>query len=194
MKNRKNKKIIILASGEGTNAEEIIKYFKDKDEINVELIITNNNSAGVLERAKKHMIPSISYKNKAFQKGTVFKTLNSLSPDLIVLAGFLRKIPEVIISKFPKKIINIHPALLPKHGGKGMYGDLVHKSVIRSGDLETGITIHYVNQNYDEGEIIFQKSLQVKVIDSPKSLSARVKKLEHNYYPIIIEKLLNGEK
>ncbi|MEE3035531.1 MAG: phosphoribosylglycinamide formyltransferase [Bacteroidota bacterium] len=191
MKNKKNKKIIIFASSEGTNAEEIIKYFKNKEGISVELVITNNNNAGVLKRAKKHSIPSISYNNEAFEKKLVFEILNLLSPDLIVLAGFLRKIPNIIISKFPNKIINIHPALLPKHGGKGMYGEAVHKSVIKSCDSETGITIHFINRNYDEGEIIFQKSLKVEAKDSPKSLFRRVQKLEHKYYPLIIEKLLN---
>ena len=192
MSEKKNKKIIIFSSGNGTNAEEIIKYFEDKEEVNIQLILTNNSNAGVLERAKKHKIPAIFYNNEAFEKKIVFQILNSLNPSLNILAGFIRKIPNIIISRFPNKIINIHPALLPSHGGKGMFGIEVHKSVIRSNDSKTGVTIHYVNSNYDEGEIIFQKSLKVDPDDSPESLFRRVQKLEHKYYSLIIEKLLNG--
>jgi len=191
MENKKNKKIIIFASGNGTNAEEIIKYFEKKDEINVQLVLTNNNTAGVLKRVENHKTPAISFNKDVYKQNLVLEILNLLNPDLIVLAGFIWKIPNSIISQFPEKIINIHPALLPKHGGKGMYGEAVHESVIRSSDSETGITIHYVNQNYDEGRIIFQKSINVRVMDSIKNISMRVQRLEHKYYPIIIEKLLN---
>ena len=191
MENKKNKKIIIFASGNGTNAEEIIKHFEKKDEINVQLVLTNNNTAGVLKRVENHKIPAISFNKDVYKQNLVLEILNLLNPDLIVLAGFIWKIPNSIISQFPEKIINIHPALLPKHGGKGMYGEAVHESVIRSSDSETGITIHYVNQNYDEGRIIFQKSINVRVMDSIKNISMRVQRLEHKYYPIIIEKLLN---
>ena len=192
MSEKKNKKIIIFASGDGTNAEEIIKYFKNNNKVNIQLILTNNPNAGVLKRAKKHQIPAIFYNNQAFENKIVFEILNSLNPNLIVLAGFIRKIPNTIISRFPNKIINIHPALLPSHGGKGMFGIEVHKSVIRSNDSKTGVTIHYVNSNYDEGKIIFQKSLKVDPSDSPESLFRRVQKLEYKYYSLIIEKLLNG--
>ena len=192
MSEKKNKKIIIFASGDGTNVEQIIKYFKNNNEVNIQLILTNNSNAGVLKRAKKHRIPAIFYNNEAFENKIVFEILNSLNPNLIVLAGFIRKIPNTIISRFPNKIINIHPALLPSHGGKGMFGIEVHKSVIRSNDSKTGVTIHYVNSNYDEGKIIFQKSLKVDPDDSPESLFSRVQKLEHKYYSLIIEKLLNG--
>ena len=192
MSEKKNKKIIIFASGDGTNVEQIIKYFKNNNEVNIQLILTNNSNAGVLKRAKKHRIPAIFYNNEAFENKIVFEILNSLNPNLIVLAGFIRKIPNTIISRFPNKIINIHPALLPSHGGKGMFGIEVHKSVIRSNDSKTGVTIHYVNSNYDEGKIIFQKSLKVDPDDSPESLFRRVQKLEHKYYSLIIEKLLNG--
>ena len=192
MSEKKNKKIIIFASGDGTNVEQIIKYFKNNNEVNIQLILTNNSNAGVLKRAKKHRIPANFYNNEAFENKIVFEILNSLNPNLIVLAGFIRKIPNTIISRFPNKIINIHPALLPSHGGKGMFGIEVHKSVIRSNDSKTGVTIHYVNSNYDEGKIIFQKSLKVDPDDSPESLFRRVQKLEHKYYSLIIEKLLNG--
>jgi len=192
MSEKKNKKIIIFASGDGTNVEQIIKYFKNNNEVNIQLILTNNSNAGVLKRAKKHRIPAIFYNNEAFENKIVFEILNSLNPNLIVLAGFIRKIPNTIISRFPNKIINIHPALLPSHGGKGMFGIEVHKSVIRSNDSKTGVTIHYVNSNYDEGEIIFQKSVKIDRDDSPESLFRRVQKLEHKYYSLIIEKLLNG--
>ena len=192
MSEKKNKKIIIFASGDGTNVEQIIKYFKNNNEVNIQLILTNNSNAGVLKRAKKHQIPANFYNNEAFENKIVFEILNSLNPNLIVLAGFIRKIPNTIISRFPNKIINIHPALLPSHGGKGMFGIEVHKSVIRSNDSKTGVTRHYVNSNYDEGKIIFQKSLKVDPDDSPESLFRRVQKLEHKYYSLIIEKLLNG--
>tara|TARA_Y100000768_G_scaffold29459_1_gene19608 strand:- start:3448 stop:4026 length:579 start_codon:yes stop_codon:yes gene_type:complete len=192
MSEKKNKKIIIFASGDGTNVEQIIKYFKNNNEVNIQLILTNNSNAGVLKRAKKHRIPAYFYNNEAFENKIVFEILNSLNPNLIVLAGFIRKISNKIISRFPNKIINIHPALLPSHGGKGMFGIEVHKSVIRSNDSKTGVTIHYVNSNYDEGKIIFQKSLKVDPDDSPESLFRRVQKLEHKYYSLIIEKLLNG--
>ena len=192
MSEKKNKKIIIFASGDGTNVEQIIKYFKNNNEVNIQLILTNNSNAGVLKRAKKHGIPANFYNNEAFENKIVFEILNSLNPNLIVLAGFIRKIPNTIISRFPNKIINIHPALLPSHGGKGMFGIEVHKSVIRSNDSKTGVTIHYVNSNYDEGEIIFQKTVKIDRDDSPESLFRRVQKLEHKYYSLIIEKLLNG--
>ena len=192
MSEKKNKKIIIFASGDGTNVEQIIKYFKNNNEVNIQLILTNNSNAGVLKRAKKHGIPANFYNNEAFENKIVFEILNSLNPNLIVLAGFIRKIPNIIISRFPNKIINIHPALLPSHGGKGMFGIEVHKSVIRSNDSKTGVTIHYVNSNYDEGEIIFQKTVKIDRDDSPESLFRRVQKLEHKYYSLIIEKLLNG--
>jgi len=192
MSEKKNKKIIIFASGDGTNVEQIIKFFKNNNEVNIQLILTNNSNAGVLKRAKKHRIPATFYDNEAFENKIVFEILNSLNPNLIVLAGFIRKISNKIISRFPNKIINIHPALLPSHGGKGMFGIEVHKSVIRSNDSKTGVTIHYVNSNYDEGKIIFQKSLKVDPSDSPESLFRRVQKLEHKYYSLIIEKLLNG--
>ena len=193
MSEKKNKKIIIFSSGNGTNAEEIIKYFENKKKVNIHLLLTNNSNAGVLERAKKHKIPAIFYNNEAFEKKIVFEILNFLNPDLIVLAGFLRKIPDIIISKFPNKIINIHPALLPSHGGKGMYGNKVHKSVIRSNDSKTGITIHFVNGDYDKGKIILQKSINVESKDSPESLFKRVQKLDHKFYPLIIEKLLDEQ-
>ena len=192
MSEKKNKKIIIFASGDGTNVEQIIKYFKNNNEVNIQLILTNNSNAGVLKRAKKHGIPANFYNNEAFENKIVFEILNSLNPNLIVLAGFIRKISNKIISRFPNKIINIHPALLPSHGGKGMFGIEVHKSVIRSNDSKTGVTIHYVNSNYDEWKIIFQKSLKVDPDDSPESVFRRVQKLELKYYSLIIEKLLNG--
>ena len=193
MSEKKNKKIIIFASGDGTNAEQIIKYFKKNKSINVQYILTNKPDAGVLERAEKHKIHAFYYNNEAFEKKIVLEFLISVNPDLIVLAGFIRKIADIIISKFPNKIINIHPALLPSHGGKGMYGNEVHKSVIKSNDSTTGITIHFVNSDYDKGKIILQKSIKVDSKDTPNSLSKRVQKLEHKYYPLVIEKLLNEQ-
>ena len=156
------KKVVIFASGSGSNAENIVLYFKNNIQVNVVAVFTNNLHAKVLEKAKHHQVPTEVFDKTELSDGTVLSKLNKTKPDLIVLAGFLLKFPESIIEAFPNKIINIHPALLPKYGGKGMYGMNVHKAVLENKDEETGITIHYVDKNYDEGEFIFQKNIFTK--------------------------------
>ena len=185
------KKIIIFASGSGSNAERIATFFKDDKNIQVSLILSNNPKAGVLERAKRLQIPSIVFDRQAFYHSEiVLDIIQSQNPDLIVLAGFLWKFPENIIKKFPNKIINIHPSLLPKYGGKGMYGGFVHQSVIENKETESGITIHYVNENYDEGTIIFQTQTEVSVNDTPETLAEKIHRLEYEHFPKVISSLL----
>jgi phosphoribosylglycinamide formyltransferase-1 len=183
----------ILASGEGTNAENIIRYFKDDRRIKIRHVITNRPDAGVIRRAEQlgktvHIIPDKVFKNQPEQ---VLEFLQSEKIQLIILAGFLKKIPDIIIKAYPRAIINIHPSLLPKYGGKGMYGIHVHESVIRNHEKETGITIHFVNEEYDKGEIIFQKKTEVLPSDTPELLQQRVHQLEYEYYPLVISELLD---
>lgn len=186
--------LAIFASGRGSNAENIIKYFKDSTLINVSLIITNKDKAFVIEIAKENNIPYIIY-NKTFfydsiNNNEIIGSLKEYKIDFIILAGFLLKIPESILKLYNKKIINIHPALLPKYGGKNMYGDNVHNAVINSKEKYSGITIHFVNDNYDEGEIIFQVKCVVLPEDNAESLAKRIHNLEYRYYPEIIEKVV----
>lgn len=184
------KRIVILASGSGTNAENIIKYFKNNKLISVVQVLSNKKDAKVLERAKRLKIRSINFDKSDFF--TFDKILNFLkeNADFIVLAGFLWKIPAKIIEAFPNKIINIHPALLPKYGGKGMYGMHVHEAVVANKEQKSGITIHYVNENYDEGAIIFQEHFEVLSTDSAEDVAQKVHKLEYEYFPKIIEKVV----
>tara|TARA_B100000963_G_scaffold148278_3_gene129293 strand:+ start:152470 stop:153030 length:561 start_codon:yes stop_codon:yes gene_type:complete len=185
------KKIVILASGNGSNAESIIRYFKLQKKIKISCIISNNKDAYVLDRAKKHNIPHFVIQNNRFDENKTYDFFKGIKPDLIVLAGFLIKIPVNIINNFCNKIVNIHPSLLPLHGGKGMYGLKVHESVKKNNDSVSGITIHYVNENYDEGEIIFQKKIKINSADTVKIISDKIKIIEHKYYPKVIESLLN---
>ncbi|BAO54596.1 phosphoribosylglycinamide formyltransferase [Nonlabens marinus] len=185
------KKIVIFASGSGTNAQAILDHFKDSDQVQVSLILSNNPHAGVLDRAKKAQVEGLSFNKFAFAKaGSIHKLLQELQPDLIVLAGFLWKIPEFLVQEFPDKIINIHPALLPKYGGKGMYGAHVHEAVVANKETESGITIHYVNEHYDEGAIIKQASCEVKSTDTAEDVAHKIHQLEHQNLPITIEELL----
>jgi phosphoribosylglycinamide formyltransferase-1 len=185
------KKIVILASGDGTNAQAILDYFKNNDAGKVTLILTNNPHAGVLDRARDAGVAAFSFNKYAFAEAQQIQALlQQENPDLIVLAGFLWKVPEYLINDFPDKIINIHPALLPKYGGKGMYGKHVHEAVIAQQEKESGITIHYVNANYDEGAIIKQVNCQVLAQDTPLDLAARIHQLEHYHLPRTIEELL----
>jgi phosphoribosylglycinamide formyltransferase-1 len=185
------KRIVVFASGSGTNAENIINYFKKTDFASVTLLLSNNKEAKVLERVKKHSIPSLVFtKNELNKTDLITKTLHNERPDLIVLAGFLLKFPENILNIFSNKVINIHPALLPKYGGKGMYGMRVHEKVIENSEKETGITIHYVNKNYDEGAIIFQKSFLLSQNDTARSVAEKIHNLEHEYFPKVIQELL----
>lgn len=184
-------KIAIFASGSGSNAEEIVKYFQKKDDINVQLILSNNPKAYVLERAKKLNIPSEVFTRKDFyESDMVLNILKRHDIDFIVLAGFLWLIPSALIEKYPNKIINIHPALLPSYGGKGMYGVKVHKAVVESGEKETGITIHHVNSVYDQGAVIFQAKCAVQEGDTAEEVQQRVQGLEYKHFPVIIEKTI----
>jgi phosphoribosylglycinamide formyltransferase 1 len=182
--------IAIFASGSGTNAENIINHFIRNKTIKVVLVLSENKNAFVFERARKLEVPAIHFTIDEFNNGDVLKLLNRYRVDFIVLAGFLKLFPTSIIEQYPQRIINIHPALLPKFGGKGMYGTKVHKAVIEAGEKESGITIHYVNQNYDEGGIVFQAKCPVLDNDTPETLAQRVHSLEYEFFPKIIENLL----
>ncbi len=183
-------KIVIFASGSGTNAENIIKHFENKDCATVVSIFTNNPNAKVIERAHNLKVPSEIFSKEELLDSNVLQKINTIKPDWIILAGFLLKLPETIIKQYPDKIINIHPALLPKFGGKGMYGMNVHQAVVENKEKETGITIHFVNENYDEGNIIFQKKVSVLTSDTPEVVAEKIHELEQRYFPEVIEKLI----
>ena len=187
------KKIIVFASGNGTNVEAICNYFQKKKDIVVAAVFTNNSQAKVLSRIRPFKIKGICFSKEDLKSGKVTALLQDIAPDLIVLAGFLWKIPLKMVNAFPQKIINIHPALLPKYGGQGMYGIHVHKAVKENAEVKTGITIHYVNEFYDEGASIFQKEVRLKPEDKPEQIAKKVHQLEHSYYPMVIETLLNNE-
>ncbi|MEI8278245.1 MAG: phosphoribosylglycinamide formyltransferase [Bacteroidota bacterium] len=182
--------LIIFASGRGSNAAAIIDYFKKNGKARVSLIVTNKEDAGVIDIALSEHIPYLIVDKQTFHESLVIDQLQSYKPSLLVLAGFLWKIPTSIINAFPEKIINIHPALLPNYGGKGMYGDNVHKAVITAKETESGITIHYVNEVYDSGKILVQARCNVKTNDTVSALAARIHHLEHYYYPRTIDFLL----
>jgi len=185
--------IAIFASGSGTNAENIIKYFSNKDTGKVSIVLSNKRDALVLKRAAMHKVKSVFFdRNDFYNSGKVIEYLQSNNINLIVLAGFLWLVPDKILSLYPGRVINIHPALLPLYGGKGMYGDKVHKAVISNHDKESGITIHYVNNQYDAGDIIFQARCIVDESDTPDSLAVKVHALEYEYYPGVIETLLKN--
>ena len=183
-------RIAIFASGSGSNAENIVHYFSGSSEFQFPLIISNQPNAYIHKRAETLKIPSFTFtKEQFFDAKPVLELLAEYNIDAIVLAGFLLKIPTLLIQHFPDKIINIHPALLPKFGGKGMYGIKVHQAVKEAGEPETGITIHYVNENYDDGNIIFQARCPISATDTAEMIAAKVHLLEHEYYPQIIEKI-----
>ena len=185
------KRIVIFASGSGTNAENLIRFFHNRETGSVIQLLTNNPRAKVLERAKKLNISALSFNRIAFsQSDDVLNILKASKPDLIVLAGFLWKFPELILKEFPNKVINIHPALLPKYGGKGMYGSFVHEAVVANKETETGITIHYVNEQYDEGAIIFQAKCAVEPKDTAEGVAAKIHELEMQHFPKVVEELL----
>jgi len=190
----KRKRIVIFASGSGTNTQNVIQYFQRTDVAEVVHVLSNNKSAKVLERAKTFDIKASSFTREAlFSSEGIVKALEKDQPDLIVLAGFLLKFPKNILAAFPNKVINIHPALLPKYGGKGMYGSHVHEAVVANRETETGITIHYVNEQYDEGAIIFQKHTRVDPTDTADDVAQKIHALEYEWFPKVIEGLLNGE-
>lgn len=185
------KKIAIFASGSGSNAENIIQYFAQKPQFCVKSVFCNVPDAYVLERVKKYRIPTFVFNRKEFRNpDKVFRQLQEQEIDFIVLAGFLWLLPSFITAAWPDKIVNIHPALLPAYGGKGMYGHHVHEAVIAAGEKESGITIHYVNDHYDQGAIIFQAKCPVYPADTPEELAARVHELEYKYFPQIIEETI----
>lgn len=182
--------IIIFASGKGSNAAAIVDYFQANDNVKVALIVTNKSDAGVLDIAQKHLIPYLIVDNTTLHEPLLIEQLKSYNPSLIVLAGFLRKIPQTMTDAFKDRIINIHPALLPSYGGKGMYGNKVHEAVLAAKEKESGITIHYVNEVYDSGNIIIQARCTVKDEDDTDLLASRIHGLEHYFYPRTIEFLL----
>jgi len=186
------KKILLFASGAGSNVENIIQYFKNNPYIKIAAVFSNNSNAIVLDKAKNHNVPTLIFNREQLTDGFVFDKIAELKTDLIVLAGFLWKMPEEIVKAYPNKIINIHPALLPKYGGKGMYGIKVHQTVLENKEKETGITIHYVNEHYDEGEFIFQQKVAIEDCKTPEDVANKIHELEHKHFPKIIEKLLTS--
>jgi phosphoribosylglycinamide formyltransferase-1 len=183
--------IVLFASGSGTNVENIVNFFKDDQDTQISMILTNNPKAYVIQRAEKLGIPfRIFNRDDFYNNSTIIDLLKKIKPDLIVLAGFLWLIPENMIKAFPDKIINIHPALLPKYGGKGMYGSKVHEAVVANKEKESGITIHYVNERYDEGNIIFQAKCEVLPTDTPDDVANKVHGLEYKHFPRVIARLL----
>ena len=185
------KRIALFASGSGSNVENIIRYFQNNNELEFPFVISNRSDAFVHERVKQLNILSYTFKRECFENGEVLDFLKGKSIDLIVLAGFLLKVPENLLRAYPDRIINIHPALLPKFGGKGMYGSRVHEAVVASGEKESGITVHYVNENYDEGKIIFQAKCPVLSADSPDDVAAKVHALEYEHFPRVIGEIVS---
>ncbi len=185
------KRILVFASGSGTNAENIIKYFQEKGGASVVAVLTNKRDARVIDRCNTLKVNALYFNRTAFNdQDCLLGILHSLKPDLIVLAGFLWKIPPAMVQEFSGKIINIHPALLPKYGGKGMYGSRVHQAVLENGETESGITIHYVNEAYDEGAIIFQERTSIAPGDTAEQIAEKVHALEYEHYPKVIAQLL----
>ncbi|WP_323755722.1 phosphoribosylglycinamide formyltransferase [Roseivirga sp.] len=185
------KRIAVFASGSGTNAQKIFEYFKVHQEVEVVLLLCNKQTAGVLERARNFSIPTFTFsRHEFYETQLVLNALREHQADVLVLAGFMWLVPEYLVEAFPNKIVNIHPALLPKFGGKGMYGMHVHEAVKAAGEMETGITIHLVNQHYDEGDILAQFSCNLSVNDSPEEIARKVQVLEHENYAKVIENLV----
>ncbi len=188
--------IVVFASGAGSNAKKIIEYFHEHKDITVSLIVCNKPGAGVLKIAEQASIPTLLIEKEKFFRGNAYlDELKEKGIGFIILAGFLWKIPDALIKAFPGKIINIHPALLPNYGGKGMYGGFVHEAVINNKDKESGITIHYVDEQYDQGDIIFQARCSIEDGDTPEMLAKKIHLLEHEFYPKIIEEtVLKGNR
>ncbi|MES2848581.1 MAG: phosphoribosylglycinamide formyltransferase [Bacteroidota bacterium] len=195
MSGQKNRavNVAIFASGAGSNAQKIIDVFRNDDLIKIKLIISNNAEAGVLSIAANEKIPSLLIKKKRFyEEDAYLPELKEQQIDFIVLAGFLLKVPSILINRYPNKIVNIHPALLPKYGGKGMYGSKVHEAVIAAKEKESGISIHYVDEIYDHGNIIFQARCTVDENENPATLAQKIHLLEHKHYPEVIARLLKA--
>jgi len=183
------KKIVIFISGKGTNALNIVSQFRDSDKISVIKVFSNNINSPFLKIKKYSKIDTLYFSNDQLSS-SVFEELKIINPDLIVLAGFLKKIPNTYIDYFKNKIINIHPSILPNYGGKGMYGSKIHNKVIENNEIETGITIHYVSNQYDSGEIIFQKKISIQENDTATSIEEKIHILEYEYYPKVIQSIL----
>ncbi|MDB5010007.1 MAG: purN [Mucilaginibacter sp.] len=189
------KRIAIFASGSGSNAQKIMEHFKRNDEAEVVLVLTNNPQAYVLQRADNFEIPAhIFTRHEFYETDEVIRILKTLQVDLIVLAGFLWLVPSTLLKSFPNKIINLHPALLPKYGGKGMYGDHVHQAILANKEEESGITIHFVNEQFDEGEIIHQSKFKIEPGDTLEIVKFKGQQLEHQHFPKVIESLLKKMK
>jgi phosphoribosylglycinamide formyltransferase-1 len=186
----KKYRLAIFVSGNGTNAEAIMEYFKEHSSVEVKLLLTNNPNAYAIERAKKFAVPHKVFAKQDFESEAVVECLWSSGITHIILAGFLWLVPKNLIRSFPDKIVNIHPALLPKYGGKGMYGMKVHEAVRASGDLVSGITIHLVNDKYDEGEILAQETIDITPEDTPAEIADKIHLLEYRFYPTVIESWL----
>lgn len=185
------KNIAIFASGSGTNAQKIMEHFAHNSNGQVRLVLVNNPDAGVIQRAENFNVPVIQFNRQQFSKSNeVVDLLKSNQIDFVVLAGFLWLIPQNMVAAFPNKIVNIHPALLPNYGGKGMYGDHVHHAVIAAKETESGITIHFVNEQYDDGAIIAQYTCAINSEDTPADLASKIHTLEHQYFPQVIEEVI----
>ena len=188
------KNIAIFASGSGSNTENIIRYFRENEAIQVSLVLSNRSDAYVLERAHRLGVPCNVFPKEDWMAGDeILAVLQEYHIDFVVLAGFLVRVPDLLLYAYPNKIINIHPALLPKFGGKGMYGDRVHEAVVAAGEKKSGITIHYINEHYDEGNTVFQTACPVLPTDSPEDVAKKVHALEYEHFPRVIERVLCGE-
>ena len=187
------KRLSIFVSGNGTNLQRIAEYFADNKDVEIANVVCNNPNAYSIERAKNLGIPLRMITREEFKSEAFIKELHDLGIDLIVLAGFLWKLPENLVKAFPKKIVNIHPALLPKYGGKGFYGEHVHEAVVAAKEAQSGITVHYVNELYDSGEIILQARVSLDENETPDSLAAKIHQLEQAYFPIAIEQVLSSD-
>lgn len=184
------KTILLFASGSGSNVENIVHYFKEKNQSVQFHIFSNKKEAFVLQRAKNLGLPATVFTKEEMLNGTLTKRVQELAPDFIVLAGFLLKFPSDLIELYPNKIVNIHPALLPNYGGKGMYGMHVHQAVVANKESESGITIHYVNEHYDKGAVIFQKQVSIALVDTPEDVASKIHELEYEFFPKVIDDLL----
>jgi len=184
------KRLAILATGSGSNAEKIMEHFAHSSKGKVVLVAANKTTAGVLARAQKFGVPTLTFTRQELEEGILLEKLREAQADWVILAGFLLKVPDELIRAFPNRMVNIHPALLPKYGGKGMYGHHVHEAVKAAGDTESGITIHLVNEHYDEGKIIFQAATSLLPEDSAETIAAKVLALEHRFFAGVIEGLL----
>lgn len=186
------KRLLIFASGAGSNAARILSFFRNDPEAEVAAVFTNRAQAGVIGVAEEANVPVVVFSREALSDGRVLDKIREIDPHLIILSGFLLQVPEEIVSAFSGRIVNIHPALLPKYGGAGMYGMHVHKAVFENKEKESGITIHMVNEHYDEGKIVFQQSVDIADCLSPEEVASRVQSLEHEHFPEIIRQILEA--